>query len=365
MRTAIVHSLFGALLVGLLGPQAVRAESEVPVGLMMELSGQFSRLGEDCRKGFQIAKDLYTKDGKAGAHPVRLIFTDNQGSAKGGLTEFRRLVDIEKVQIVLTTRSPVGLAINPLSQRQKIPIFGVVGHPDFVDQNEYAFRAWPSVEKEGTALAKHVVATGARKAAVITLEDDYFLAMGRGFSNELAAAGGKVVYHETVLPGDRDFASLLGKFKEHIDVFFVNLGPAQNGMFIKRLRELGFSQQVVSNFLIGTADALSNAGSAADGTHFVELDFQQPRYLKEIAQRFDGEGASPIGYSCYVSLSTVLTMLSERAASDASVNSASIYELLKGLNEVHLLDGPVRILEREIQFGLKVREIRSGAVERS
>lgn len=161
---------------------------------MSKIRGEH-HLGSDCRKGYEAA----IASNSSSIHP-EVLFGDNEGIAKVGLSEFRRLVNARGAAIVITSRSPVGMAINPISKASKIPLIGIVGHPKFSAENPYSMRVFPSAQTEGHLLAEAALRQGLKKVVSVTLQDDYFVALTNSFETKFTEGGGEVTCKESVLP---------------------------------------------------------------------------------------------------------------------------------------------------------------------
>lgn len=322
------------------------------VGVMAELTGPFAPLGEDCGRGFQVAISANPSFASGD-----VVFSDNQGMARAGLEEFRRMVEIENVVAVVTTRSPVGMAINPISRKNEVPLVGVLGHPDFTKQNGYAIRAFPSAELEGQVLAANAIKRGVRRVSFLTAQDDYFNALQESFEEYFRKHGGSVGCKEEVLPDMLDFLGLANKLKNcRADALVINITPAQSGLFLSKYRTIDSERVIFSNFLIGSPDSLSRAGKGADNVVFVEVDFNQPAFLKRLAELTHATHSSSVGYSCYVALTSVLQNLQGcNSKSECSTR-------LLSAKQVRLLDGEVGIMNREIQIPVVLRELKKGRV---
>ena len=96
-----------------------KAENIIKIGAMADVTGPSARIGNDCQRGYELAFNTYSTDGKVGSHSVRIIYGDNKNEVKAGLNEFKRIVEYEGADAIITTRSHISMAINPLSLKKK------------------------------------------------------------------------------------------------------------------------------------------------------------------------------------------------------------------------------------------------------
>jgi branched-chain amino acid transport system substrate-binding protein len=317
----------------------------VKIGTLAELSGPYARLGEDCRKGYEVAK-------KGAPSSIQILFGDSQSNPKVGLTEFRRMVNGEKASVIVTTRSPVALALNPLSLQQKIPLIGVVGHPRFTRDNQFAVRVYPSAFDEAEGL---VAALGNEPAlATINVEDEYFLGLRDSF-HEMVGRD-KIVFSETVSPLEQEFSSIINRVKvKNPTAILLNVAPTQIGPVLKSIRNVGLRGKLFSNFLIGAADIRSSLGPLAEGIVFVESDYHQPLFLKTLRELNGSSDTSPIGYGCYVGLTYALQLMEGAAA-----RGTPLLDNLSNTSSVTTLDGVIAIRNREAKFQIITRVVKQG-----
>ena len=344
-------TVLAVLALPLLLSSAAWAEQQWAVGLMSDMTGSLAPNGEDCRNGYRIAIESFGPQDR-----VRFLFADSRGDGKTAVSEFQRLQE-QGIIALITNRSQVGMAINPLSSRSAIPLIGIVGHNDFVRNNPYALRMFPGVQVEAQALAEKATSLGLRKVAVITLEDEWLSSLTQEFNIALKQRGGQVLLNASVLPSELDFGALIGKIKD-ADAVFMNLGIAQSGPFLRRLRELGVKSQVLSNFWGAKKEVLDETGpEAAEGLIFFETDLRQPKFIAEHRRLFGHDRASVVTYSCYAGLRLLLNTVS---SANTSVSKASLQQLLTGANAVVLLDETIPIVNREAIYGLRCRQIARG-----
>jgi ABC-type branched-subunit amino acid transport system substrate-binding protein len=297
----------------------------------------------------------HKEQSKNSAKNVNVLFGDNSGDAKTGISEFRRMVEIEKVSAVVTTRSPVVLAINPISQQKKIPLVGISGHPMFVRNNRYAFRSFSSVKNEGKILAEKVQEKKLATISILTLEDDYFLSLSHAFIETLQQQGTKIVFNETIAPEELDLSLIaLRALQSKPEAIFINVGPKHLGTLVKKVKLLMPEIRVLSNFAIELEDVQKDAGDTVRGALFVMIDYHKPKFLGLLQEKFSEKRSSAIGYSCFSGLLFLLQAI-EKTQNGSS--SESIFQSLQKIDSVLLPDEIIPVKDREIQFRLVAKEI--------
>ncbi len=354
---------FVLLLFVVLIPSRVEGEeSALVLGLLMELSGDFAPNGDDCRHGYEVAQANYLHDGYAGKHRLRLVFADSRGDGRTAMSEFRRLLDGERAVAVISNRSAVVMALNPLSRREGVALLGIAGHSDFVRQNPNAVRFFPSASQETDALVSLAISEGARRFAMITAQDEWNVSLSTEFSRHVLAKGGRVVFDQQVSPSEADFYSLIARLKQKDpDIIYVNLGISQTGEVMRRIREQGMRQQIMSTFWAGKREAISLAGkSAAEGVIFVEPNLQREKFLASLQSLYGNQHASAVTYSCYAAAAAAIQAIAQLP--DGEVTKTALNAALAQTNEVSLLDEQLLMRGREASFQLEYKTVHEGAV---
>lgn len=104
----------GALLAAWLLPAQAGAEP-ITIGLLAPLSGPGAQIGESAQVGVEYAAKVINEAGGIGGREIRLVIGDYQANPTVGVSEARRLIDREQVDLVIgPTYSQVTLAVMPL-----------------------------------------------------------------------------------------------------------------------------------------------------------------------------------------------------------------------------------------------------------
>lgn len=333
-------------------------EPPVTIGLMSELSGPYAPNGQACRAGYQVAIEHYNAL-KQSTHKLKFVYADSKGEAAAGVSEFKRLTEVEHALGIVVTRSQIGMALNPISKQKKIPLAGIVGHRDFVSANPYAFRVYPSVQREAAKLVEQLLQEKNLTAAVLTLEDEWTVSLSEEFEKRYTAAGGKILFSEKVLPGSADWSSLGVRIKQlNPQAIFVNLGAGTVGAALRKLHELDINSRKVSNFWAQHSGELETAGNAAsEGLSFVEVNLNQAQFKAALKKFAADDNTMAIHYVCYAGA----TALIEAALNAPKLESPEdLFNSLNSLHALKLLDETVPVEERELIYQLQIKTIHQG-----
>src|SRR5207302_8747041 len=161
-RSLLKHSASALAALGV-GPRFASAqEPPIRIGVIYDLSGPFAAAGSvACAIGAQIAIDLVNERGGVdGKYKVQPINADSQSKADAAINEVERLINQEKVEIVLgvyASAHAVPLAAKVEAQKKILWITTAIATSVFKDQNrQYLFRAQIHSDQYGQAFAAFV-----------------------------------------------------------------------------------------------------------------------------------------------------------------------------------------------------------------
>lgn len=361
MRRIFGQFPLAALLLSILfAPLSAQADPpELRLAALVELSGPAATVGEEVRRGLEIGRALYVDKARPGKMKLTVLFGDTHDDVKTAISEFRRLVEIEKADVVLISRSKIAMPVNPLASQIGIPVIGGVGHPGFVTGNPNAIRMFPSAEIEGRYLAQAARDAGKSRMAVITLDDEWTGALSKVFSAEFVRLGGTIVSDQLIDPAETELGTIAINVKKSApDGVFLDLLLLHLGSMAKRLREQRIDAQFYSNYWIQRKDVIDSAGQAVEGAVFSQADTSNKNFMTELNSRFPGTTTLVSTYLAHMSVALV-TDAFERSGYDRSRFKA---ELLK-TDKFPSVAGEMQIIGRETQLPVVLKKISGGKVE--
>src|SRR5215468_3027217 len=187
-------ALFGALAAGTMLATAATwasamAQEPIKIGHVAALSGGSAQSGEAITRGLTIAIDeINAKGGLLGGRKLELVQRDDEATPPKGLTAARELISREKVAIIFGgIDSPVGLAMAPILNKEKVPHMAVWAAGTGITRNganpNYIFRVSAVDVLVDVKLLDYAAKTfGAKKAGLILVNNPW------GESNEKGLA---------------------------------------------------------------------------------------------------------------------------------------------------------------------------------
>lgn len=190
----------------------------IKIGLLVPLSGPFVLQGTTVAKGFELY--LAENNGKLGDQEIIVLKEDSEGKPDVGLTKVKKLVEKDKVDIVVgCVNSTVAFAIQKYVHTNKVPVVSPLATAEGLTKppiaSPYVFRVQVTAMQVNTPLGTWVFKnTTHRKMALIATD----FAPGRdgaeAFAKGFEAVGGKIVKAVYPKVGEADFAPYLATLQE-------------------------------------------------------------------------------------------------------------------------------------------------------
>jgi len=237
------------------------------LGVTYPLTGPLAAFGTDIQPGLEIAVNDINKAGGVNGHPLQLVVEDTKGTPEAGVAAMRKVVDVDKVPVVLTIFTNVVTAQMALAEQIKVPIISPTESPGLVAKSQWAFAHAPTYASTSPLLQAEWKAVGAKSIFAFYPNNaiaDYFSPITKKMAQGLGAS-----YDEARFTlGGTDFRGLLAKAKAaKPDAILINgQCTADEGAIIKQARELGITAPVYEGSACFTEKSWrDSAGSAADG----------------------------------------------------------------------------------------------------
>jgi branched-chain amino acid transport system substrate-binding protein len=281
-RSLLKHSALTVAALSVSGRFASAEEPPIRIGVLYDLSGPFAAAGSIASSiGAQIAIDLVNeRGGVAGKYKIQPINADSQSKADAAINEVERLINQEKVDIVLGVYSSahaVPLAAKLEEQKKILWITTAVATSVFKDRNlTYVFRAQIHSDQYGQAAAGFLADNaqaklGAQvkdiKVAIIHEDGPYGVGVGEAGERFAKERGFQVVTREGYSASAPDLSSLVTKLKRaQADVILHTGYNPDITLFLRQARESGLHFKM----LIG------------NGAGYSQLDKLRATFAKDI-----------------------------------------------------------------------------------
>jgi len=196
-------------------PAPAEAQEPVKLGMILAMTGPGAFYGQVMSRGAQLAVDQINKAGGIGGRRLQILIEDHKsGDADAAVTGARKLLDVDKVPVILTSYSAPTLAIQPLAVEKKVLLLngGGVGSVLVGKRNLYNTRMLSSQTAPFVvqwAVSRH----SAKRVATLFWND----AAGQGVNGAIKEACGKlgcqVVAEEPHDIGAKSYSAQIARIK--------------------------------------------------------------------------------------------------------------------------------------------------------
>lgn len=273
-------SILGAAVIALgLALAPAKAADPIKIGHVAALSGGSAQSGEAITRGLTVAIDeINAKGGLLGGRKIELVQRDDESTPPKGLTAARELMFKEKVAIIFGgIDSPVGMAMAPILNKEKVPHMAVWAAGTGITRNganpNYIFRVSAvDVLVDVKLLDYAKTKYGAKKAGLMLVNNPWGESNEKGLIEAVKSTGGmEIVGTEKFENNDVDMVPQLTRLKDKGADVIILVGNAAPGAQVMKARErLSWKVPVVSHWGISGGRFPELTGPTAGEAHFVQ-----------------------------------------------------------------------------------------------
>ena len=295
MMTKHYRTLFASICMAVFSCGVSAQNKTVAIGYHAPLSGENAQYGAFFRNSATLAIDEFNKSGRLPGVTVQLKFEDSKGESKEGVNIARKFSDDPSILAAIGDfSSGVSMAAGQVYAQTKLAqLSQTASHPDFVKISEYQFRNITTMSYESPLIAKWALANGAKKIAVVAIQNDWGQSVVSNFVDYVKANGGEITDVEMFNPGTRDFRSILTKVaRGKPDAIYLGSFYEDGSAFLQQKVQLGLKQQMYGTSSLYSQKLLELAGPAANNlnlsTTFM-LDSPEPHvkaFVKDYEARY-------------------------------------------------------------------------------
>jgi len=261
---------------------SLQEKPAIKLGAILPLSGKTAYIGQDMRQGIDLAVQEINAKGGIGGRQLEIIFEDSAGDPKLALSAFNKL-KIQNVDLFITTLSHVTLALAPLAEESKSPMFTIAVAPSILDAGKFTFvNNFNGAQELGFLVDFIAYEFEYKKLAIIAQNVEFGVQYKDVLEGEWQEAGGSITAVELFESSATDYKTQLMKIKEAEPDFIYVVG--YNPHIIRVLtqaRELGIEKSFFSYWGAQEKKLLENARETAEG-----LIFPSSPFSKQTAPQF-------------------------------------------------------------------------------
>lgn len=217
------------------------------VGAVLPLSGAAQQFGEDYQTGIDIGLAyVNSKLGLKGTFEVE--YGDGEAAPAASVTEAQRLINVSKVQAMMSAFSAPTKAIAPLTERSSVLLLnGGASSPDLAGLGEHVFNNVPLASQQIDPMMKYLSGDlGLKKIAIIYADETLGQSLNEALAEAAPARGLEVVSSQRVIANATDFADQIARLQgTGAEALYFGLSGVSIGILATQLERAGMDLQLV------------------------------------------------------------------------------------------------------------------------
>lgn len=298
----------------------VASAETLKIGSLSPLTGPYAHDGNDIKKGVETAIAVIMEDGGIpGFDKIELSAQDSACDGRQAVAAANKLLN-EKVSAVIgaycsSSTIPASevldedriIMITPASTNEKVTERGL----------KYMFRTCGRDDDQSKAAIKFMTNyLKAKSAFIVDDKTTYSQGLADNVEKECGVAGIKVLAHEHVNEGDKDFSAILTKVKSlNPDVFYISFqNHATGAMMMIQAKRMGITAVPLAQDAVYHPNLMEIGKDAVEGMYltFGFQDTGKPSYQKFL--KAYSQYGEPGAYSAYAYDSAMAYFLAVKAA---------------------------------------------------
>jgi branched-chain amino acid transport system substrate-binding protein len=315
IRAALRLSLLG-LMAGLLWLAAAPAQAADPIkiGFSVQLTGSLASSGNANLLAQQIwAEEINAKGGLLG-RPVQLVFYDDQTNASLVPGIYTKLLDVDKVDLLMGAATNVIVAAMPIiMQRNKLVMTLVAlavndkfNYPRYFHSASFGPDA-RTVLGESFFEAAMLINPRPQTVALVGADAEFSSNAISGARDLAKKYNLRIVYDRTYPPSTADFSPIVRAIQAtNPDLVFLASYPIDSAGMVRAARELGLKTQMFGGAMVGGQYASLRTQLGENLNRVVNYELWSPgpkmkfpgieEFLAKYQAKAREKGADPLGY---------------------------------------------------------------------
>jgi branched-chain amino acid transport system substrate-binding protein len=234
--------------------QASSTHAKLKVGAVLSLSGKDAYFGEALRQGMLLANKNNSVD---------LIVEDFGSDLKNAPTATSKLIEVDKVDIILTEFSEDTLSSITVLKDNNIPTICVgCGTIDITNQSSKLFRIWTTDDIEVQSLVNYAKQQNIKKVAILQTNSEWEVSLVQYFKEGWIGE----IFVQKAMREEDDYRTQLLKIKESgADFIYLASYEQKYPVIMKQIRELNINAQIATTSWINDPTILESCGKYCDG----------------------------------------------------------------------------------------------------
>lgn len=250
-------------------PQMEELHGEIPIGVVLPITGRLAAIGLRMEEGFELAREEINNSQHSDVR-IKFIVEDDETTVEGAIEAFNKLIHQDGVPAILgpASSSAAGETFPIAQQNQVVALSPTSGASGLSAIGDFVFRASltadviipNSVKVTHTKLDYQRVATIVDSVELVARNSD------KVWREALTESGVAILTTEVFQSGNTDLSVQLTRIKDlNPDAIFISALPTDMPDILIQARELGIPYSIPFIVAQVSVDEVRAAGDAAEG----------------------------------------------------------------------------------------------------
>jgi branched-chain amino acid transport system substrate-binding protein len=323
----------------------------ITIGLLQDISGPTSVLGNQVARGFTFAVEKINAEGGMEGHPIKLITYDYKGNIQEAVNAYNRMTTEGCSVVMGPPVSNVSAALTPITDEAKVPLLSLAGAPYLYKDTEgkptkYTFLCQINLSDYGYTMASYGInELGFKKFGLLYDQTNaYCVSLIEPFKEYAAKHGAEIVAEEIFITGDLDFTPHLQKIMDAgPDAIFIPTYTQQNVIAAQNIAQMKLDIPV-----LGTLDhcypfnKVLNNPTAANNIYMADnISYKDPALETLRVPYVQATGEEPTN-KCYLGWDAA-HIIKEAVRITGKIDTESIVAGLEKVKDLQLTTGSFSI----------------------
>jgi len=290
----------------------------IKIGVILPLTGGAAQMGMQMREGYEFVREYLHPDLN-----YELIYFDDQQSAAKAAVGVKKLIDVDKVDVLLTGTSQTASVVADAAEKNKVLHLGISSDIRFTAK-DYNYTMAPDAADEVRTLLKYMQNFEYHNIAMISANEMYSNLVEENVNKLAEKYDMKVVFNEKITPkATNDYRILLYKAAQtNPDIFLLQAFPPEIDVLTKQLLEMVPNAKITSLY----AFFVSSNPELYKGRFCLNVGSNDVKFKQAFKQKY-GKGLEQMSATAYAQLSLMLDILQhkDRDLTDVIKNNKSIF----------------------------------------
>jgi branched-chain amino acid transport system substrate-binding protein len=255
----------------ILGFQAAALGKTLKIGTLSPLTGPYAQDGTDILQGVKTAVALVKERGIPGFDKIEVLPGDSACDGGKATLAANKHINSGVAAVVGAYCSSATIPASvPINDAKVIQITPASTHEDVTERGfKYLFRACPRDDAQAAAMVRFL--EDGLKIKTLALIDDkqtYTVGLTKNITHLVEKHGKiKIVAHEHIPPGDKDFTAVLTKLKKlDPDAIYMSVYQPEGSLMTRQAKSLGLRAHLLSEDAVFHPKYIEVAGQTAEGS---------------------------------------------------------------------------------------------------